>query len=236
MQKTWTSSYAPFNAWRAAIEAQGVLVFQIRDVDVEETRGFSIAQSPLPVVAANIKDAPSARAFTLLHEYTHLLLRRGGLCDLHDDEAARDEGLVEVFCNRVAGAVLVPGSDLLAEPIVLAHRGEDWSEDEVGPLARAFGVSREVVFRRLLILGRTSQRRYEARRQQYAREFAARAKVDGFAPPHRLALSTAGKAFVSLVLRSFHQEKINSSDLAEYLGVRLKHLPKIEDALARDAS
>ncbi|HIE32376.1 MAG TPA: hypothetical protein EYP67_08410 [Methanosarcinales archaeon] len=53
----------------------------------------------------------------------------------------------------------------------------------------------------------------------------------GFAPPDIMAISRAGRAFVKLVLDSYYQEKITSSDLSDYLGVKLTHLPKIEDKM-----
>lgn len=235
-QRGWETVYQAFNGWRDAVESQGVLVFQIRDVDVSEVRGFSIAEFPVPIIAVNIKDSPLARPFTLLHEFTHLMLRLSGLCDLHEGQSSRSEERVEIFCNRVAGAALVPRADLLADPTVSSHRGLDWSDEELRALANTFKVNREVVLRRLLILERTTQTRYDAKREQFEREFAARPKRDGFSTPDRIAVSTAGPAFASLVLRSFHQERITSSDLAEYLGVRLKHITKIEEALLRGAS
>jgi len=53
----------------------------------------------------------------------------------------------------------------------------------------------------------------------------------GEAPPHTVALASAGPLFARLVLDSFHQEKITSSDVSEYLDVRLKWMGKIEQAL-----
>ena len=49
-----------FRAWRDAMEAAGVLVFALsgahHQVDLEEMRGFAIAEQPLPVVVVNGKD------------------------------------------------------------------------------------------------------------------------------------------------------------------------------------
>jgi DNA-directed RNA polymerase specialized sigma subunit len=36
---------------------------------------------------------------------------------------------------------------------------------------------------------------------------------------------------VRLVLQSYYQDRITLSDVSEYLGVRLKHLSKIEQAV-----
>ena len=139
-QTGWQSKYDGFNSWRAAIERLGALVFQTGAtpslrVEPNEARGFSIADKPFPVIVVNGSDPVTARSFTLLHELAHIVLRNGGVCDLHHTVSPRNEiDRVEVFCSRVAGAVLVPAE-----------------------AARRFWVSCEVVLRRLLIVGKTTK-------------------------------------------------------------------------------
>lgn len=77
-QITWGAGYGAFNRWRAALEDHGVLVFQARNIDTADMRGFSMSDTPLPAVVLNIKDVPNARTFTMLHEVAHLALRQGG--------------------------------------------------------------------------------------------------------------------------------------------------------------
>ncbi|HSW29062.1 MAG TPA: helix-turn-helix domain-containing protein [Longimicrobiales bacterium] len=109
-QRGWSGAYEALNGWRAAIEAQGVLVFQASGVDLREMRGFSIAEDPLPAIVLNVRDTPNGRVFTLLHEFCHLLLRRGGVCDLAEQGArAPEDDRVEVFCNAVAAELLDAG-------------------------------------------------------------------------------------------------------------------------------
>ena len=58
-QSEWgATAYTALNGWRATLEAHGVLALQATGVAVSEMRGFSIAELPLPVAVANIKDAP----------------------------------------------------------------------------------------------------------------------------------------------------------------------------------
>ncbi len=236
-QEQWRDKYEALNAWRGALEEKGVLVFQVTDVELAEMRGFSISDTPLPAIAVNIKDAVSGRIFTILHELAHLMLRESGLCDLVERalRSPADQN-VEVFCNHVAGAVLVPMTSLLADRTVQEHgRRPDWSDFEMKVLARKYWVSREVMLRRLLIAGRTTQSFYEATLRQYQREYDVSTKSEGFAPPHLVALSSAGTLFTRLVLDNYYRENITSSDVAEYLDVRLKHMPKIEEALLKRA-
>lgn len=216
-----------FNRWRTAIEDSGALVFQASNVKHSEMRGFSISEDVLPVIVVNIKDVPQARLFTMLHELTHIMLRAGGLCTLEEYQD------IEVFCNKVAGAALVPQEWLLSEKVI-KDRGpqSEWDEAVIKALARRYSVSREVIVRRLLIANYATLSFYQRKHEEYRREFETYEPTnkEGFAPPDVLALSYAGRKFVQLVLDSYHQEKITTSDVSDYLEVKVKHLENIERA------
>lgn len=234
-QTELSDEYDAWNTWRAAAEGLGVLVFQAEKVDVAEMRGFCLAKEPLPVIVINIKDSPRGRAFTLLHELAHLALREEGLCDLSEHGSVPpQERRVEVFSNQVAAAVLMPMAEVVAEEVIQAHRtGPEWSAGELQALARRYQVSQEAMLRRLLTLGRTTAEFYQAKREEFLEVYRGLEQKErpGFAPPDRLAVATAGPAYVRLVLSSYHQEQITASALCDFLGVRLKHVPKIEAAL-----
>jgi len=238
---SWRTVYDAFNRWRNALEETGVLVFQAEDVQVSEVRAFSLSEVLFPVVVVNIKDAVVGRIFSMLHEAAHLMLREGGLCDF-EEESARAQERIEVFCNRVAGATLMPQASVLAEEVVRQHKGMQWFDDEIALLAQRYRVSREALVRRLLVLGKTSEGFYrrkrkqlqaanEAQREEIEQRKALGVETGGFAPPDRMAVSKAGPFFVRLVLDSYHQEKITANDLSSFLEVRLKHIPKIEHAV-----
>lgn len=234
-QVTWREERKAYKAWRRAIEAAGVLVFQVVGIQTNEMRGFSIAEDVLPVIAVNQKDKPNGRTFSLLHEFTHLMLHRSGLCDFEENVLRpAEEDRVEIFCNHVAGAALVPREHLLVEPIVAA-RGDgrhDWSNDEIEALARQYGVSREVVVRRLLTVGRTTQDFYGRKRQeflaQYKQPHPQAEPTDFKRNLPQEAVSNYGRSFAELVLETYQQDRIALSDAAQYLGVRAKHLPTVE--------
>ena len=122
-QQKWREGTS-FNEWKAVIEARGVLVFQARGVSYKEVRGFSIAEHPLPVIVVNGSDFPNAKTFTLLHEFVHLLLHLGGICDpyAYVVRGRSRNSHIEVFCNHVAGAILVPASSLVNHASVIAKK------------------------------------------------------------------------------------------------------------------
>lgn len=243
-QATWAGPYAALNGWLAAFEARGLLVFQTTDVDLEEMRGFSLGERLLPAIVLNAKDYPRARVFTLMHEYAHIMLDAGGVCDPErvGRRARNADERVEVFCNHVAGAILVPSAALLAHPHLVNMPGrQEWPDTAISGLAEVFAVSREVILRRLLILGRTTEAFYARKRDEYQRQYARlaaetreRARDQRGAPPvYRTAVRDNGRRYTRLVLDAYDGERITAADVSDYLGVRLKHLDRIADAIDR---
>ena len=167
-QFRWRTQFEAFAVWRAAVEQLGVLVFQTgrspkQFVEPKEARGFSISEDILPVIVVNGKDKVTARCFTLVHELAHLALRNAGVCDLHNLRGRQGSEFdrVEVFCNHVAGATLVPRTALTATSQVRSHLGgDDWADGELSGIARRFWVSWEVCLRRLVTAGLASNEFY----------------------------------------------------------------------------
>jgi Zn-dependent peptidase ImmA (M78 family) len=181
LQSKWRDNdgRAGFNNWRHRIEDAGVLVFQTTRFPSEDASGFAIAADKLPVIAVNRKDVPTRRTFSLLHELVHLMLHVSGVSDLVTDAARPSEDqALEVFCNQVAAAALIPKDALFADQLVVARgaRSVDWSDGELHELARQFNVSREALLRRLLTFDRTTDDFYKQKRQQYLAEYLANRK------------------------------------------------------------
>jgi Zn-dependent peptidase ImmA (M78 family) len=232
LQRNWSSEWDAFKNWRQQLEKAGVLTFQATKLSLDEARGFSISQKPLPVVVANIKDAPRGRIFTLLHEVAHIGLNEGGICDFHDAD-------VEAYCNRVASAALFPKAELMSSETVRMHRrGQTaWSDNELRDLSRRFGGSREAALVRLLSLGLTTQSYYDKKREEFIQEYRRQReeRKEGFAPPHIIAISSAGPLFTSLVVENLNREHITASDVSDYLQIRMKHVANLQTDFARSA-
>ncbi|MGA7226220.1 MAG: ImmA/IrrE family metallo-endopeptidase [Candidatus Acidiferrales bacterium] len=233
-QATWRIGSEAFKQWRRVLEPAGILTLQTTSIPLREARGFSISLMPLPVVVVNNKDAPRGRIFTLLHEATHLMLNDGGICDLHD-------GGEEAFCNRVAGAALFPKEALLRSPTVQRHSkgAQAWKDQELQELSRQFGGSREAALVRLLTLKLTTQSFYDRMHKEFVKQYDQREKqkqeAEGVAPPHVIALSSAGPLFTALVLENLNRDKITVSDVSDHLQIWLKHLKELQGELTKRA-
>jgi Zn-dependent peptidase ImmA (M78 family)/transcriptional regulator with XRE-family HTH domain len=221
-----------FNFWRSALENAGVLVFQAEKIEPAEMHGFSLVERPLPAIAVNIKDAFTRRNFSLFHETAHILLRNGGLCDFEVEEDKGSSQGIEPFCNHVAGAALVPASTLLRRSETPRQRVPSVPDEVLSSLGRYFGASPETIYRRLVVLDIVPLHAYLKWRDEYRKNYVPPAKnKEGFAPPPTMALATNGSLFTRLVLDAYAEEQIGAGDVLEFLGVRTKHLPQIQQAL-----
>lgn len=232
-QEGWSVEGDAFRNWRQLLERAGLMTLQATDLQLNEARGFSINLRPLPVVVTNIKDAPRARIFTLLHETVHVMVNEGGsICDLHDADA-------EAYCNRVAGAVLFPREAILASNVFRRHKKGDpvWTDPELRDLSRQFGGSREAALVRLLTLRLTTQSYFERMHKKFIAEYQQmekkRQESAGFAPPYVVAISSAGPLFTNLVVEGLNRDKITASDVSDYLQIRLKHLKDLRSEASK---
>ena len=121
-----------------------------RKISVEECRGFALVSRNAPFIFVNNDDAKSAQLFTLIHEFTHLLLGIsagfGGIDNSHDDASER-------FCDQVAADFLVPKMLFIAQ----------WkmSDGSIEKCAKKFKVSSLVIARRAYAMNMLSAHDYQ---------------------------------------------------------------------------
>lgn len=236
------SVYDHLNAWTAGLEALGILVLATTrgNVDTAEMRGFSLYFDKVPVIMVNGADAPRGRLFTLLHEYAHLLLHTGGLCDLITDaRAVAPNRQLEARCNAIAASILMPRKAVLARPQVREreHERSGWDYDSLAAAAAPFGVSAEAFLRRLLTLDRVDRDYYQARRDEFAAVYEAesqdRQKGGSW---YRNTVRDLGKGYVRLIADAHRRRVIDSYTAATYLNVKVSQIPRLaETAALREA-
>lgn len=238
-QCQWRKPYIAFREWKRRLEAIDILVFQMSGIPSSEARSFALAENVLPVIVVNRGETPNGRIFSLLHEFCHLMLHQSSICDFEEDGYRADmEERTEEFCNGVAAETLVPRQYLINEPILLrAPRGIiEWSDEHIQELANIYCVSREVIVRRLLTLGRASETFYRQKRVAYLAEYLAfkksqKEKNENFRENvGRKRASILGN-FARLVVQSYYRDRITLSDVSGYLGIKLRHLPELERSL-----
>lgn len=138
-----------------------------RTLDPDEFRGFSIADDIAPVVFVNGRDTKAAQLFTLVHEVAHVWVGRSGID--RPEPGARDQPVLERWCNAVAAEVLVPRQVLLA-----TFDADIDLEPQLPRLANVFRASGLVILSQLHDVGALAWDEYvEARNAGRARALAA---------------------------------------------------------------
>jgi Zn-dependent peptidase ImmA (M78 family) len=223
----------------AALEEAGVLVMATSGggVSTKEMRAFSLYYDVVPVIMVNGSDAPRGRLFSLLHEYAHLLLHTGGLCDTVTDTKATDPNRVlEARCNAIAAAILMPRDQMLANSEVAGRQAtpESWDYVALRDAAVLFGVSAEAFARRLLTLGRIDRAFYQARRAEFldAYEREEDQATAGGGNWYRNTARDLGKGFVRRIANAHRRRVIDSYTAASFLNVKVDQIDRLAEVAA----
>ena len=226
---------------RAKIESTGVITLKSGTQDsfpTADCRAFSFTDQLPYLIMINNKDTEGAKAFSLVHEFAHILLREAGICnDFRSFNGKNGVNTVEVFCNQFAASFLVPMRQLLSHRAMQGKRTvpPDKIDPIVEQVARDFKVSRVVILRRLMTAGLVSSALYEAKTKTWSEEPLPRRKGGG-----RFSLNTTlkknGAGFSSLVIDAYHHRKISYAAASDYLGLKPKHLSRFEKLIGLHAT
>lgn len=221
---------ALFTMLRIAAERMGVYVLLLGDLvthhpGIDETvfRGIALADDVAPFICINPNDAVPARAFTLVHELTHIFIGATGVSGALTGKPA---SAVEQFCNAVAGLFLLP-------PEALEDIGRSRPADVNQALvvtalvATAWHVSEGVVTYRLLDLGEISDDIAGALFRIFASRWkAAKAKIreerdpDAGGPTYYITRrARLGEGLLGLVRRALNGDMVTHTTAARILGV-----------------
>lgn len=146
-----------YSYWKAKIENEGVLVYESQYIPAASgVIGAAIFYNIAPIILIKRGgDFNKRKLFTLLHEYAHLLLGKSAINDASAqkiDIARTDTDRQEVFCNKLAGEILVPSENINKAdyaPLNLVEKMEF--------LARTFKITFSTAAVRLRSLGLVSR-------------------------------------------------------------------------------
>lgn len=224
-----------FESYRKAVEARGILVFRTNGYNgpwqiAKESpiAGFALYDEQCPVIVVKKMASEAPQAFTLMHELAHVLLHKVSWVD--DEADLRATQGRELEANQFAGMLLVP--DHFLTQISDAERPADESafNDWLKPQSKTWGVSTEVILRRLLDAGRLPQASYRAYRT-WSLE-ANKNKIDEGGTRmyrHREPKHIFGDRFVRTVLNSLNAQRITLSKASGYLdGLKIADVHELE--------
>lgn len=234
-QFNWQDEWQAWRTWREAAESTGVLVFQFPKVPLEQARGLSLLEFPLPAVGINSKEvSPGARSYSLLHELAHLALARANEERVAQNELRTSEewAAVERFAEEVASAAIIPERELTDLLSRFARPVADWTVEAVRTLARKFRVTPLAMATRLRAHGEMSWSDYTDWKEQWAEAVAAMPpRKGGFATPIGKTLGRGGEPFAKLVLSGLDNNWITPLDASRLLDLGFGHFEKLREAL-----
>lgn len=212
------------NIWKEKVESIGILVFQFQKVNESITRGFSIADPPMPILAINQKDSYYARAFTLIHELAHILLNKSGVCD--SNEQVEHITNIEAKCNAIASLTLVP-------PEEFKEQIKDFKEIEkeltlvLDTMSKYFKVSWSVILIRLKEEGLITHKTFMERNRKLVTKKRKEKTTGG--DYYRLLLSSTSITYYKMVLKALKSDTITFYDAMNYLHVSFKVMKNLEE-------
>jgi Zn-dependent peptidase ImmA (M78 family) len=228
-----------FDQFRLAVEAKGILVFRSNGyagrwqiAKESPILGFSLYSDVCPVIVVRKSRAETLQTFTLMHELGHLILHRTSSID--DDADMYSRVGHERDANAFAGHLLVPDAFLSQirdeERPAAVEQYDTW----LTHFRQRWGVSGEVILRRLLDAGRLPQERYSAYRA-YVRglSFDDDEASGSRAYRHREPKHIFGDRFVRTVLGALSARRITATKACSYLdGLKLADLRSLERHVA----
>lgn len=206
-----------------ATEDAGILVMATsvvgsnthRSLDVDEFRGFVLADDLAPLIFLNGADSKSAQMFTLGHELAHLWLGTSGVSDIQAGKVPAHA--TERWCNRVAAELLMP-----MEAVRSAYQADTPVTDEIQRLARVFKVSTLVALRRLFDAGFINEATLwqEYREEEERLRALKKRKETSGGDPYRTIPARASKRFSRAIISSTLEGMTSFSEANRLLGVR----------------
>ncbi len=227
-----TSSRKFYLYLRKKLEDRGAFVQCFTGVPIEIVRGFSIYEKTLPIIGINDEDRPPAKSFSLIHELVHLIKRESSACNvMYNAQSTRSE---EVFCNAVAGELLVPEETL---SIVINDEKYKcpYTIGNIEAIAGKFSVSKEVIIRRLLDCKYINDMEYAAYSEEFRkiiekeREEQRIARKEGvktnvYKNVSRDAVDRTSTSVCKALYYGYTEDIYSKRDIAHHLGIAQKHV------------
>ena len=232
---------ALFGRLRAATEDAGVFVLVLGDlghhtlsIGADVFRGFAIADPVAPFVVINAKDARSARAFTLIHELTHIFLGQTGVSgSVSTEQPKTDLARIERFCNDVAGEFLLPEGHFRKSSVAFPSGDTEAARACIDLIASRWSVSEPMVAYRFQRTGELTDEAYQTLRQEYhqrwlanVRKEKAKQKENDRGPSNYVTkYHNLGHALVDVVHRNFKDRNLTHTNAARLLGGKAISIP-----------
>ena len=220
---------------RDKIESQDIFTMQAPIPLEDGVSGFALAEPAPAVILVNSRDHVRRRIFTLLHEYAHVALKDVGVAcavdDSHNgnDAASGNTRDIERWCNRFAGAVLMPRPEFGAA----LQNARDEDRDPlrvVTVLSDRFCVSRVAALTRTLEMldGDAATASYSRCYGRLGHGITRQGGDEGGGEDVRVpravvCMARRGYRYTRMVIDAEESGIITTSTALDYMGIKLSH-------------
>lgn len=170
------------------LESIGILILKNSDLGKCNARGLCIYNELLPIIILS-SEAPNGSTFTLCHEFAHIILRQSAVSN-GIVRSQNQVNAIEAWCNRFAGAFLMP-QIYLSGFINPSRKLAEINDGDLTRLANKFAVSRHAMLVRLVQLDIVEADYYwKVKRPQFLEEEKKKSAVTRAGYPSRLLRKT----------------------------------------------
>lgn len=227
-----------FATYRDAVESKGILVLRSMGYAgawqfprESPVAGFSLYFERFPVIVVRKQESEARQVFTLIHELGHLVLHKRSFIDDIDD-LFNYHGR-EREANRFAGHVLVPRAFLDEIDDKTRPRYASSYDDWLKVYRERWGVSGEVILRRLLDVGRLTPDQYQAYRDWRIQLSGSSQQRGSRQYRYREPIHIFGQTYVRSVFDALHAKRITLTKASSYLdNLKVSDLHELEAHLA----
>lgn len=224
--------FEQLNMWKAAIESKGIYVLEI-GFPLKEAKGFAIFDQKVPIIVLNTNDFPRSRIFTLLHELSHFVFGENAIDDEYSIMNFSADDKLEIKCNHLAGAILIPADYLKNKIISLQLDVKNNIDSTLDVLMRIFNVSKQVILRRIHLSGYMNSNQFNQINNILKDDFLNRKEkeIKKGGNFYIKFMKNNSRSFIYDVLEAYRINKITHFDVMDYLNIKSSPLASLENRL-----
>lgn len=196
-----------------------IIEFPLKYEDSDDVRAFSIF-SEISSIVLNESDHPSVKLFSLFHEICHLIKRNDGICSIEIETEEKYEQ--EKFCNTFSAEFLIPEEDLRLEIKML---DEFRLEKVIDKLTKIYGVSKQVIIRRLLNINYIDWNKFNELKQTF--ESQEPKSYFGRRNWEQTFKKRVGGLTIQEIKKAVKMGKISFYEAIDILGLKIKYAEKL---------
>jgi len=231
-QISWRNKDEAIETWRNKLITYGIYIFKDAFRN-DQFSGFSLYDEDHSVILINNSMPKARQIFTIFHEIGHLLFKAGGVDILEESFFNRlksDYYVIEQMCNKFAGEFLFPAAEFKNNYIA-------FNEENLTKMAEDYKVSREVILRKYLDSNLISSEMYKEYTKKWLKEYldSKKANKDKKSGGNQYNNKKAylGEYYINLAFSHYYQGRIDTETLANYLNVKVGHIPTFEGYVLR---